>query len=110
MMRGLATAVLALCAYGAHAIPLRHITSRKGVPLGDEQPELAFRIVGGAGVEKPVPYMAQVFNKVADNETVQCGGTLISPTQVSFQVNIDWFGSRSTLEVQTARSCYCSVS
>jgi hypothetical protein len=47
-----------------------------------EDDSLRYKIVGGAPLSNDVPYMAQVFNVVAENESLQCGGTLISPTQV----------------------------
>lgn len=43
---------------------------------------LRYKIFGGAPVQDSVPYMAQVFNVIGVNESLQCGGTLISPTQV----------------------------
>jgi hypothetical protein len=57
---------------------------------------LRFKIFGGSVLPKPVPYMAQVYNVIAENESLQCGGTLISPTQVSIALNLSFLSMINT--------------
>lgn len=64
---------------GAHSTDVRTTVE----DASNEHPLINYKIIGGTPVPaNRYPYMAQVFNKINSKESIQCGGTLISPTQV----------------------------